>query len=341
MKTCIKPVISAALILFIATIFFTSCGSPGAALNRNTSALASRMDAEFKSVRETLQALTASINAVYSNSSKLDLSVHKMDVKDGGLFETMSDFSFYYKASNDGVSYYCSPMAPVSDRIKREIRIMTHFEKDMKAAYEKHKDIITVSMYAVHEPMTIAAQSPWLLTVSTYPKAISIMVFEFYRRGQALDKGFQWSDKPFTDLVSGWVMDVVGPVLIPDGRKGVAVVGVNLASLAEKMVRYQDFRVLLIDSESTLLAMSTNAAPDFGLKVLKDFDYIRQMKENTFAPEQFKLTATNQPPALREAAEKIINGVTEIKAQINGRSYLFRAERLKEVKLIVVGYTAI
>jgi hypothetical protein len=88
----------------------------------------------------------------------------------------------------------------------------------------------------------------------------------------------------------------------------------------------------------TLMYLSDAARGALDLHVLEDFNYTRQMKENTFVPAQFKLSDSSQRPEIRALADMIMSGQDRFDLTIKGTMYRFYAAPVSETGYWLVGF---
>ena len=87
-------------------------------MKKDVVAITQKINTKIVSVKESLIKLTTEIEEVYNNPTKYDLSIDTLDKKDGGVFDSHNDYTYYYKTVNTGASYYFTPMKPITDDMK-------------------------------------------------------------------------------------------------------------------------------------------------------------------------------------------------------------------------------
>jgi hypothetical protein len=314
-----------------------SCGAAVRVSREETRAKAAEIEAGFRAVRAAEEALAASIEATYAGSGKLDLSVDGMDAERGGQFASFQGGKFYYKTSKAGCCYYCSPMGPVTDAIRREIRLMGYFEGDLAAAHAALPDYLSVVFYGIREPTSIGVMFPWTDVVSTYPPGVSFSAFEWFRRGLASPGPSLWSAQPFADLVNGWVMDLAKPIGAEGKTKGVVVIGIRMTKASEYYLGKAKTPLLLLAADSTVMGASPSARAATGLNPLEDAAMVRQLSANSFVPASQRLDYESRPPELRELAVKALSGQSGFDLSLGGASWAVESIRIPEIGFYLVG----
>ena len=300
MKTKLFLGLSSLIILAI----LSGCTDKRKELESATQESASVINQEFVNIRIAVNDFKTSIEGVVNNLGSLDLSTDKLDVSQGGLFKMFPENKYYYKTLAEGSCFYLSPGKPLEEGMKKELRIQQYLEPFAQKASATSKNIGMV-FYGVHDPWTIAIMDPWIDVVSIFPPGVDLRYFEWYNRGLKSPGEALWSEKPFTDLATGWVMDVSVPIKTPDGIRGVSVISLNMSKLQRNFFQPRKDNLILLGSDLTIVGSTLGAKELLGIKLLEDFDFVKQMKENTFAPDEFKLASETQPPLVQEIAKKI------------------------------------
>jgi hypothetical protein len=317
-----RPGPLAAAAAFALAVGLAACSGGGSA-KAAAARTAAAAQAVFVAVRESLVAMVAELEAVYAAAPTLDLSIAGMDKAEGGVFDYFRTDKglIYFKSTGEGCAYYASPAdGVVTDAIKRRVRLMQRQEPALIKAYGKIADIGKIVFFGVHEPTSIGILYPYLDAVALFPPGLNFAAFDWYARGIANPGGPRWSAAPFTDLASGWVMDVAEAVRDGDRVVGTAVANLRMDRLASMLLagREKDSLVLL-GSDLTVIGLTAKAKAELGIAVLEDVDYVRQMRENSFVPERFRLDGSGQSPEIRELARRIRAGETEFVSPVAGR----------------------
>lgn len=297
--------------------------------------VAGDIDREFQTIRTANDNLKAAIDTLYKERSSLDLATDRLDVADGGVFQLFDGYNFYYKTVKEGASYYISPQKPLTQDIKTEVRFLQYVEPALAKAGEASPWIAT-AFYGIEKPITMAMFYPHADVISFFPPGLPVGIFEFFQRGMKSSGESLWSSKPFTDLARGWVMDVAAPTISQDNKAGVATISVSLAKMNTEYIRKLESPVLVLSKEGTLVGASAKAKSLLKVQMLEDYDYVKQMKENTFAPEVLNLSHESQPLSVRAIASQIQSGASSFLQDINGQKYGFLVKKLQEVDFTVV-----
>lgn len=320
-------------------VLSASCGVFPSRTQRFTRTTADAMNAEFIAVRTAIQSMTAALTDTYikSDAGAIDLSSAPLDRKDGGVFESYRNYTYYHKPVKQGACLYYTPGRPLDADMRRALRMMLYLEPPVIAA-QRSSDVINAVFYGTLKPHEMAWLAPWNDVVSIFPPGISFEKFEWFSRGLNSGGEARWSGAPFTDLFSGWVVDISMPVVANGTVRGVAVINMAPRTLARKYLTKSSRRLLFVGPDMTLMYLTETARAVLDLHVLEDFNYTRQMKENTFAPTQFKLSDSSQRPEIRALADMIVSGKRRFDLPVKGTMYRFYAAPVTETGYWLVGF---
>jgi len=323
----------------LASFFLVSCDSAVEDTKKVVVSTVQSINKEFVIVREGQETLVNEVKGLYGRWGDLDLSTKGMDATEGGLYASFPGGKYYYKNKEQGSALYASPGRPVDEAIKKQVKFLEYVDPFLQKTWSA-SDVQTVAFYGVREPITLALMSPWFDVVSRLPPGIDLNMFEWYQRGLKSTGPAVWSVKPFTDLSTGWVMDVSMPVVVDGQVKGVGVSSVNLEKLGTKYLKDQKSAVLLLGSDTTVVAESPLAQTYLGIRPLESVDFFKQVKENSFAAGKYLLVDPAQPADLQELGRQILLGKESFEATLGGKRYAVQQSVVSENQMRVVGLTA-
>lgn len=330
---------SGIILLVFCLVTAVSCDNRAQKTKVAVDAVAQGLSLGFASIRQTADAYIHQAGEVYANLDRYDLATDKMDTSAGGIFESFSGNKYYYKTVKEGAAFYSSPMKAVGDQIRREIRIMQQLEGSLEASFKKHTDLVALAFFGIHEPTSIAMLYPWVDVVSFLPPGLDFRVLEWYTRGLEASGRALWSKEPFISLYGGWVFDLSAPLAVDGKTKGVMVMTVHMKNVEEKFFKPETENLFLLGKELTLVVANEPARKALNLKVIEDVDYVKQMKENAFAPASYKLSDPSQSEGLRMVGTLIAEGKTVFDQTIEGVMWSFVVgEVADETGFRVVGF---
>jgi hypothetical protein len=324
--------------VLILSLGLVSCDNRADLLRVKVTKIADSLSTSFTSIRESEEEFVKNASDVYSHLDRYDLSTNHMDVKDGGIFDTFEGNKYYYKTVKEGASFYVSPMKPVNGTIRRAVRAMQLVEKDFRDSYEKNSDLLTGNFFGVHEPTSIGMLYPWIDVISQLPPGIDFHIFEWYTRGLQSNGETIWAKGPFVSLLYGWVEDIAAPVKVAGKSIGAIVMPVGIDKVNVRYFKNEPENLFLLGHDLTLVAANAPARRALTLKVIEDVDYVKQMKENSFATAAYRLSDPNQPPLIQSVAKKIASGDKSFE-ETDGRSiWVFFVGDVKETGFYTVGF---
>jgi len=300
---------------------------------------AAAVDAEFTAVRVAEEHLVTALSTLYETKATLDLSTQGMDVAEGGLYQSFPGDKYYYKSQVRPTALYVSTGRPATAEVKAQVKFFEFLEPSLVAATHA-SDLLTVSFYGVQRPTTVALMAPWADVVSTLPPGIDVTMFEWYTRGLHSAGRPVWSSAPFTDLTTGWVMDVSAPVKASGEDEGVAVLSVNLEKLSRKYLAAQTLPLLLAGHDGTVVGITPSAQALLGIQALEAVDYLRQKRENTFAPGKYKWGDPSQTAEVQALGRLVAEGRPEFELNLGGKAYTVVQKAVPETQMVVVGFAA-
>ncbi len=118
-----------------AAFILGSCGQADL-VRVKVDSIAQKLSDNLATVRTSEEEFVRAADEVYAKLDRQTLQTKGMDVKDGGVFDTFQGNTYYYKTAHEGASFYVSPMKPVDDGLRRQVRAMQLVEPLLKTAYE-------------------------------------------------------------------------------------------------------------------------------------------------------------------------------------------------------------
>ncbi len=277
------------------------------------------------------------VNQVYRNLDNYDLSIDKLDVSQGGVFTTFQDNKFYYKVTNTGAAYYLCPGGPVTPDMKLEIKKAGYTEQAMMTAFENNKDLLNSVFVGFASPYNLGLLYPWYDVISIFPPNMQIKDFQWYKNGLSALTKPAWISAPFTDLFNGWVMDIGMAISVAGKPIGVTEISMSLKKLVNKHLTGSSYALMMLGQDLSLLGITAKVKEILPVKVLEDIDYTRQMKDNTFIKDEFKLDHPDQSSLLRDLAQAIKKGLKVYQVKQGNKNYYFAISRVEETGFYVVG----
>ncbi len=309
-------------------ILLFSCARD-ASVKRELDKAAAGLKAEMAAVEAGVLSLSREAERVYAEEGDKAAAV-ALDESEGGFLRALSKNAYYYKPEREGAAYYVSPWLPADEGLKTRIRFLRLLEPAMLKAANS-STLVNVSFLGLTEGgKTAVIIAPWYDIPAVFPPGIDLGVFEWYRRGLAAKDSARWSDLPFADLGTGWVVDVCAGVSVQGETKAVAVLSVTIDMIERRYLRGSEIALLLLSADSTLLGISPRGGELSGLKALDSVRLLDRMKENLPLPADAKLDSPTRPEAEAELGRRLTAGEDGFRLGLNGhtlRVYSRREER--------------
>lgn len=313
-----------------------SCGPDLDALRKETQSLAAKLDQDFETMKNAVSELDLFVENLYAHKEDYDLSTAEMDDPKGPF--KFLDKVFYYKDKDELECVVAATGAvPVDQRIKASIRLLENARGQLIVT-KKKSPAIAISWILTKDSVGLAY--PSFDYLSAIPQKLDLsQMFWFKMASPEVNpaKSAVWTQEPFVDLAGrGWFKTIASPIYDGSEFIGIATSDAVIKDVIRTHLAESKAALFVVSGESLLLGQSKLAAPVLGLKVLEDFDYLKQMKDNAFAPDAFKLSYGKNPPEIRAVGESLSKGV-EFELPINGKKYHFVVSKAAEPGFFVVG----
>jgi len=222
--------------------------------------------------------------------------------------------------------------------MKREIAAMHRLEPTLESAWESARNLLNIAFYGVHEPTSIGMLYPYVDVVSIFPPGLDFTAFDWYSRGISAPGAPRWSEAPFIDLGTGWMMDVAMAVSAGGRPKGVAVLSIPTRKLVARALPARTAEALAILGRDTAVVGATSRATELlGVRAIEDADFLRQAKVNRLAEDKNKLVGGAYPEELGAVAARIAAGEESFIARLGPARLRFIVARSPETGFIVLG----
>jgi hypothetical protein len=318
--------------------FMAAC-SPAGAIKADTERTAAAINADFAKARQANDALVTALDAVYAKAGQLDLDTAFLSAEAGGAFRVFGANQFFVKTKAEGACYYYSLGGKAPDpAMLREIRLAGYGEAALTAAWKATADINTVVFFGFDVPSDLALMVPYFDVASALPPGIRLTMFEWYKRGIAATGGSLWSQEPFVDLTTGWVMDVAGRVVRDGGGLGATVISVNLGKINDKHLAKTADNLVLLSAAGVVMGTTAAAADALGVAGL-NADVLQKTKENRFATADYLLGADAQTPLAKALSAALATGAAEGSVAAAGKTRGWLSVPIPETRCRLVGFT--
>jgi len=311
------------------------CESSIGIMKKEVEQVTKEINEYFVYAREAAEKIAYKMEELLKNKDKYDLSIDKMDYEKGGKYR-FYEKTMYYKATNDGGAAFCATGAiAVNNEIKRRIRLLENMEPLLKKISRE------AIVYFILGQNTLGMSYPFIDFISSLPPKLDYRKFPWYYLADEKhnpEKRVVWMDFPFVVLHGGgWVCDVLKPVYYKNKLEAVVCNEVYLTTLARKFFQNKDSILLLVTGQSSVIGASPMARKELKIKVLREYEYLQQIKENRFVQEEYNLTYKDNPSDIQELGRRISNE-KYFDITINGkRYYVYKSALPEQTNLMIIG----
>lgn len=315
----------AMLLLIAACMVTSSCTVPEKRpLKEEVNIVVNKIQAVFDLVKKNVLSDRDHIEYVYNNRDAYDLTIHEMDVDDGGKY-TVSDNGIYHKPVDDGLCSWYYGFGMPDESVKREIRLLENIEEKLKVSvesvhYNKYATFISDWVYVVY---------PFYNIIKVFPPAYSFAYLrEKYKENEPvwkkLSKGGSYRYCDFQIIV---------PVYFNDSYMGIASLSISIPEIAKPFLIDNNRIIMMLSHDYWVLGVSRLCKKKFKLASVDSSDYFTgQLQE-----EEYSLLMSYRPEGFRELAEKIRTYEREFTQEINDTLYNVVVIEIPEIRYYIVG----
>ncbi len=325
------------IILSFLFLIITSCGSSVKNMKSDVEASVSDINGYFAFSKAGVEKLNLFLDDLYLNESTINLSIDKMDIEDGGKYKFQQGH-LYHKATNDsGCAVMVADMAPFpTNKIKEKIRLYEKSEKLMISSITNYMTLWILGSDGV------GFVAPWVDLVSVIPFNFDYRTIFWYFLADEKhnpSKKLIWTDEPFAEIAgNGFIKVYMMPVYNKNKLEAVINCDLYLTPIGREALRKQKTPLIFMSKDSMVIGANEASVRFLKVKVLKEFDYLKQMSKNEFAPDEYKLTYKDNSEDIRELGRKLVNE-SEFEITIGGSKYaVYKKEIPVQTDLFVVGF---
>lgn len=266
-----------------------SCGPGGERQKASAQALADKWNGDFQKMQTSLEVLRKTVEDLYDRQDQLTLNVDSMDAPKGPY--KYLNHVFYYKENDpDNAVVAATGAYPVDRELKKEILLLEN-AKPALMSIKKNSPATNISWIITVKSIGIGY--PYFDFLSAIPQKLDLsQTFWFKMAAPELNPGklTVWSKEPFAAMTGqGWYKTVAAPVYHLGQFMGIVSSDALIKEVVANDLRQSSDMIFVVTRDSLLLGATPSALKVLGLRVLEDFDYLKQMRENAFAPDSFRL----------------------------------------------------
>ena len=315
----------------------TSCGNKAKSMLIETDYIADQINSQFVQARESVVKLDTFAEGLLANQDKYDLFIDKMDFEKGGRYKLYQN-TYYYTYTNDGgVTGLSTGFFPVNEAVKKRLKLFENAGPLMKSLVSNdYSDVLIMD----HDHST-AVTYPWLDWLSFIPVKFDFRNFPWITMANEENnpgRKHVWLSDPFVILGGrGWTVVCISPVDVNGKFDCVISEDVYLTRLASSVIKDSKNLLLFVTDKGYVISANKSARDSLKLKVLKEFDYLQQMKENVFIQDEYLLSYKDNPEDIKTFGEQLKKS-TNFETTLGSKKYLVYKKALSELpNLSVVG----
>jgi len=171
----------------------------------------------------------------------------------------------------------------------------------------------------------VAVAYPWSDVVSSIPPDFQYHKIFWYYLGDKKhnpEKKLVSTGEPFAEILgNGFIKVYIAPIYDNEQFKGVCNSDVYVTPLARETLRKYKTPLLFVSAETTVLGANEKAIGILGVKMLREFEYVKQLQKNEFASDEYKLNYDSNAPWLKSIGAGIKSGNTKFEIKVKGTAY--------------------
>lgn len=308
------------LLLIMALV--TSCGPGGEHQVASARSLADKWNGDFRLMQTSLEELRKTVENLYDKAGSLDLDVNSMDAPKGP-FKFLNNVFYYKESDPDNAVVAATGAFPVDRDLKKEI-LLLEYAKPALIGIKKNSPATNISWIITVKSIGIGY--PNFDFLSAIPQKLDLSQTFWFKMAspeQDPEKVTVWSKEPFAAMTGqGWYKTVAAPLYHHGRFMGIVSSDALIKEVVANDLRQSKDMLFVVTKDSLLLGATASALKILGLKVLEDFDYLKQMRENAFAPDIFRLNWDKNSPEITTLGSQL-KTTKDFEQSIQGKNYHF------------------
>ncbi len=276
------------------------------------------------------------------NIDKIDIS--KMDEKNGGQFYLFNKIMYgtHYKSDvSNELFLWSEGTSPLTDLKKKKMMAINLIKDKYIDLFKKSPFIVSLAFVSVSN-VDIHSNYPYFDLMSILPPSLDFSQFDWFKTYVNYGKDKVVLIPPTISLVWGIVQTPGTGIYIGDLLIGEVHSDYPILSIFEDEMKKIKSKVFITYKDGDVFGASRAAKEALGLKLMLDYYYVKQLKENPRFSDDFKLTSNKQgnSPDIRKLADLLKPenaGKDNLTIIINNRKYRVYISEIKENGYFIVG----
>ncbi len=289
------------------------------------------LDAVIRKVEADLIPLEADISALATYSSFLFEKADSL-LALGDRSKLISDergFIYNKNESGEESTVFVSILAENKPLAVREIHTTTLLDSVFIEILEKREMVCQVYFNAASHFNRL--YPPYDLLNSLDPE-IDITAFNFYYLADETrnpNRKAVWVEEVYIDPVGrGWILSLIHPVYHENELKGVLGFDITLFDLMNAFLEKSDEKLMLVDSQGTIVAGKAEAIEALSMPPLKNHAYIQTIQSDNFRKENFNLYKSKSKEVRQMASKFLLEKENYHSFELGGRLFEAYCKRM-------------
>ncbi len=302
--------------------------SPPASASASEAArqLATRLDADFRRIREEVERVAALTAGLYARQDELVARA------DASKYAVASNGAFYKKIDDGGAALWISAVVPVTEEVKRVAYFTEALDPELISVCRRFPE---VSQAYYNDRNSMNRIYPWFDTIAQYPARMNIPEYNFYyladERHNPARRGV-WVDEPYVDPAGrGWMVSAIAPVYVDGRLEGVPGLDVTIATLVSRYLREEGRAIAVISRQGVLVAATERAIQHLEMPPLKNHKYLETVKLDTFKPDEYNILKSTLRPVRAMAREILDRESGEVSVELMHSTHSAGFARMTEL----------
>jgi hypothetical protein len=289
------------------------------------------LDSVIRKVEADLLPLEADISALARFSSSLfqksDSLISKVDKS---KFFT-NENGFFYNPNESGMesTVFISLTSEDKERARREVFTTEPMDEAFREIVAQREMVCQVYFNAASNFSRL--YPPYDLLNSIDP-ALDVTAFNFYYQADQErnpSKDAVWLEEVYIDPVGrGWILSLVHPVYFGDELKGVLGFDITLSDLMNAFLEKSNKKLMLVDSQGTIVAGKAEAIEALSMPPLKNHAYLQTIHSDNFRKEDFNLFKSKSKEVRRMGSKFLLEKENYHSFELGGRLFEAYCKRM-------------
>ena len=289
------------------------------------------LDSVIRKVEADLLPLEADISALARYSSTLFQQSDSLIslAQENKYFTDENGFFYNPNASGEEATVFVSLSSSNKALAKREVFTTEPMDAAFREIVEQRKMVCQVYFNAASNFSRL--YPPYDLLNSIDP-ALDVTAFNFYYLADP-DKNPNrkavWVEEVYIDPVGrGWILSLIHPVYSGGALKGVLGFDITLSDLMNAFLESSDKKLMLVDSQGTIVAGKAEAIEALSMPPLKNHAYLQTIHSDNFRKEDFNLFKSKSKEVRRMGSKFLLEKENYHSFELGGRLFEAYCKRM-------------